>query len=155
MIFVIMDNYDITGLDPKSAQEYVLAAVTTLKATENRRAELQNEFDMWAKRIGLAKEHGKEDLLAQAESRKAEVAADLAHIKAEEAELKGGVIRLKGQLKLILGAPELSGDADLLAAQLELMDDDRDDLADQFREEEANDALAQLKAEIEKEEQSQ
>lgn len=154
MIFVTMDNYDITGLDPKTAKEYVLAAVTTLKATESRRVELQNELDMWTKRVELAKEHGKEDLLAQAVSRKAEAAADLAHIKAEEAELRGGVIRLKSQLKLILGQPELSADADLLAAQIELMDDEKDDLADKFREEEANDALAQLKAEMEKEEQS-
>lgn len=150
-----MDTYDITGLDPQSAKEYVLAAVTTLKATEEKREELERELELWTKRVELAKEHNKEDLIAQAESRKAEVTSDLERIKTEEAELKGGVIRLKGQLKLILNQPEMSMDADQLAAQLELMEDERDDLADKFREEEANDALARLKEEMEQEDQGQ
>lgn len=148
-----MDTYDITGLDPQSAKEYVLAAITTLKATRDKRSELERELDLWTKRVELAKEHGKENLISDAEKRKIEITSDLDRIKAEEAELHGGVIRLKGQLKLILNQPELSVDADLLAAQLEMMDEERDDLADKFREEEANDALAKLKAEMEEEEQ--
>ena len=155
MIFVSMDNYDITGLDPKSAQEYVVAVVATLKATEAKRAELERESELWAKRAEMAREHGREELRSQAETRKVEIAADLGRIKTEEAELKGGAIRLKGQLRLILKQPELATDADQLAAQIELMDDGRDELVEKFREEEANDALAQLKAEIEKEEQTE
>ena len=149
MIFSTMDTYDITGLDPQSAKEYVLAAVTTLKATQDKRSELDREAELWAKRVDLAKEHGKDDLVAEAQARKNDVYAELERIKAEEAELHGGVIRLKGQLKLILNQPELSSDADYLAAQLELMDEERDDLADKFREEEANEALNKLKAEME------
>ena len=148
-----MDNYDITGLDPQSAKEYVFAAVTTLKATQEKRAELEREAELWAKRIELAKEHGKEELLSQAMERFSQVKEDLNRIKAEEAELSGGVIRLKSQLKLILNQPELDMDADLLAAQLELMEDDlkKDELADKFREEEAEDALAKLKAQMDEE----
>lgn len=147
-----MDTYDITGLDPQSAREYVLAAITTLKATQEKRRELEQELELWTKRVDLAKEHNKEDLIAQAEARKVEVTGDLERIKAEEAELNGGVIRLKGQLKLILNQPELSMDADYLAAQLEMMEEERDDLADKFKEQEADDALAQLKAEMEEDE---
>ena len=152
-----MDTYDITGLDPKSAAEYVLAAITTLKATQEKRTELELEAALWAKRKELAGEHGKEDLLLRAEARANQVKEDLDRIKLEEAELNGGVIRLKGQLKLIRNQPELNMDTDQLVAELELMEDDlkQDELSEKFREEEANDALANLKEQMEKEEQGE
>ena len=144
-----MDNYDITGLDPASAKEYVLAAISTLKQTSDKRAQLENELELWQKRISLAKEHGRSDLQTQAETREFETKQQLEKIKLEEAELKGGVVRLKSQLKLILNQPDLAYDADHLAAELEMLTEEKDDLADKFREEEAEDALQRLKREME------
>jgi len=90
--------------------------------------------------------------LESATARLAETQSHLDKIRAEEAELHGGVIRLKGQLKLILNQPELEVDTDQLVAMLELDDVHKpDELAEKFREQEAEDALQKLKDEIEKE----
>ena len=148
-----MDAYDITGLDGRTAKEYVLAAITALNATREKREELERDLELWSKRVELAEQHGRQDLLASATSRLGETQTHIDRIRAEEAELEGGVIRLKGQLKLILNQPELEVDADQLAAMLELSDVHKpDELAERFREEEANEALRRLKLEIEKEE---
>lgn len=151
-----MDTFDITGLDPAAAKEYVLAAITTLKATRDKRAELERDQGLWSKRLELAKEHGREELIQSAETRIGEINLALEKIKSEEAELNGGVIRLKGQLKLILNQPELEMDADQLAAMMELGDLHKpDELAEKFKEQEADDELARLKAEMEKEEREE
>lgn len=148
-----MDTFDITGLDAKTAREYVLAAITTLNATRDKREELERDLELWQKRVDLAKQHDRADLLETAEARLAEIKLNLEKIRNEEAELNGGVIRLKGQLKLILNEPDLEVDTDQLVAMLELSDDHKpDELAEKFREEEANQELEKLKAEMEKEE---
>jgi phage shock protein A len=147
-----MDTFDITGLDANTAKEYVLAAITTLNETRKKREELERDRELWAKRVELAKQHGKDDLLETATSRLGEITAYLEKIKAEEAELHGGVIRLKGQLKLILNQPELEVDTDQLLAMLELSDVHKpDELAEKFRDQEAEEALQKLKEEMEKE----
>ncbi len=151
-----MDTYDITGLDAKSAREYVFAAITTLKATREKREELERDLALWAKRSDLAKEHGREDLLQSAEARLAEIKLDLEKIRNEEADLDGGVTRLKRQLKFILSQPELEADTDLLVAMVELNDDNKlFELTEKFRDEEAKQALERLKAEMEKEEKGE
>jgi hypothetical protein len=148
-----MDTYDITGLDAKTAREYVLAAITTLNATREKREELERDLELWSKRVDLAKQHGKAELLESANLRLAETKQNLEKIRNEEAELSGGVIRLKGQLKLILNQPELEVDTDQMLAMLELSDDLKpDELAEKFKEEEAKEELERLKAEMEKEE---
>lgn len=146
-----MDTYDITGLDPASAKEYVLAAISTLKQTTEKRLELEREIEIWSKRVALAKEHSRSDLQAQAETRVFEVRQNLDRIRNEEAGLNGGVIRLKSQLKMILNQPELEYDADQLSAELELLAGEHDELAEKFREEEALDALERLKREMDQE----
>ena len=151
-----MDAYDISGLDAKTAREYVLAAITALNATRQKREELERDLELWSKRVELAQEHGREDLLESATVRVGEIRAYLEKIRAEEADLEGGVIRLKGQLKMILNQPELEMDTDQLVAMLELDDVHKpDELAEKFREEEANEALRKLKLEIEKEEKGE
>jgi hypothetical protein len=50
-----MDTYDITGLDAKTAKEYVLAAIATLNSTREKREELEHEEELWSKRLELAK----------------------------------------------------------------------------------------------------
>ena len=156
MIQSDMDTYDITGLDANTAREYVLAAVTALNETRKKREDLERDLELWSKRVELAKEHNREELLESANTRLIEIKTYLDKIKSEEAELQGGVIRLKGQLKLILNQPELEVDADQLVAMLELEDLHKpDELAEKFREEEANEALEKLKLEMEKEEKGE
>lgn len=151
-----MDTYDISGLDAKTAKEYVLAAITALNATRAKRRELERDLELWSKRVEIAGQHAREDLLKSAASRLGETKTYLDKIKAEEAELEGGVIRLKGQLKLILNQPELEMDTDQLVAMLELDDVHKpDELAEKFREEEANEALKRLKLEMEREEKKE
>ena len=151
-----MDTYDITGLDTKTAKEYVLAAITALNETRKKREELERDKELWSKRVELAKQHGREDLLETATSRLVDTQNYLDKIRSEEAELHGGVIRLKGQLKVIENQPELEMDTDQLLAMLELNDPHKpDELAEKFRDQEASEALEKLKAEMEKEEESE
>lgn len=147
-----MDDYDITGLDPQSAREYVLAVITTLKQTKTKRTELEKEYQLWTGRVKLAEQNGRADLQSQAEVRVFEVKQDLDRIKAEEASLAGGVIRLKSQLSMLQSQPQFTVDTDRMLAELELLGDHRDELADKFKDEEAEIALQNLKNQLNSEE---
>ena len=150
-IIVSMDDFDLTGLDAKSAKDFLVSVITTLSNTKAKRLELEKEMELWTSRIHLSIEKGRSDLQAEAEVRVRDLKFELEDIKAEEAVYSAGVRRMKTQLQTIEAMPQLSVDAERLLVELDLLGGERDELADAFKEEEANQELQKLKEQIRKE----
>ena len=146
-----MDTFDLTGLDAQTAKQIVVQVIQSLKATTAQRVKLDKEADLWRDRIKLAEEKGRSDLQAEAQTRLADVEFQLDSLRAEETELIRTVDRMKQQLKTIEAQPEMSVDTDQLLAQLELLEDDKDELAEEFRKQEADALLDQLKEDMKNE----
>ena len=147
-----MEDFDLTGLDPQAAKQYIVAVISSLKSTTAKRAELEKERDIWTSRIELAKQNDKSDLQAAAEIRAQDIENELYRIQAVEKALSDGVARMKRQLRMMQNQPQLSIDPDALLAGLELLGGETDELADKFKDEEAKQALDELKKKIEGEE---
>ena len=135
-------------MDPVSAKEYVAAVLSTLKQTKIKRIELQKELEKWKSRVKLAGDQGRTDLQAEAVLKAEQIQEDLRKIMYEELELKKELDIVKGQLLHIQNQPEITIDADLLLAQLEMVVGERDELADKFKEAEADLELKRLKKEM-------
>ena len=144
-----MSDYDLTGMAAPAAKEFVIAAITALTQTRAKRENLEKELALWEKRVDLARDNDRSDLQAQAETRVFDIREDLERIMAEERDLAAGVRKMKAQLAVIQSTPQMSVDADRLAAELEMLVGERDDLAERFEEEEAEQALRRLKGELE------
>ena len=135
-------------MDPISAKEYVAAVLSTLKQTKIKRIELQKELEKWKSRVILAGDQGRTDLQAEAALKAEQVQEDLQKIMYEELEFKKELDIVKSQLLRIQDQPEITIDADLLLAQLEMVVGERDELADKFKEAEADLELKRLKKEM-------
>ena len=146
-----MDTFDLTGLDAPTAKQIVVQVIQSLKATTAQREKLDQEAILWRNRIKLAAEKGRSDLQAEAQTRLTDVEFQLDSLRAEETELIRTVDRMKQQLKMIEGQAEMSVDTDQLLAQLELMEDDKDELAEEFRKQEADALLDKLKEDMKNE----
>ncbi len=139
---------DITGMDPVSAGEYVAAVLSTLKETKVKRIELQNELAKWKSRVKLAGDRGRTDLWTEAALKTEQVQEDLQKIMYEERELRKELDIVKRQLQYVRNRPEITIDADLLLTQLEMVTGEQDELADKFKEAEADLELKRLKKEM-------
>jgi phage shock protein A len=148
----MVDDFDLTGLDKQSAKEFVVAVIADLKQLKAKRIEVEGRLKLWEGRVQLAQREGREDLVDKAQAQVDLVRGELADVKRQETEYARGVDRMKRQLKLIESESELSINADLLLAQLEMVVGERDELADAFKDEEASQELEKLKREIEGEE---
>ena len=146
-----MDTYDLTGLDAQTAKEIVVNVISSLKQTTAQRASVEEELEIWKGRVRLAAEKGRSDLQAQAQTRVDDLEFNLESIRAEELELIRGVDRMKRQLKLIESQPQFSIDADMLLAELEILGGETDELAERFKEEEADALLDKLKKDMQDE----
>ena len=146
-----MDTYDLTGLDSQTAKEIIVNVIKSLKQTTAKRASIEEELGIWQGRVRLASEKGRSDLQAQAQTRVGDLEFNLDGIRAEEVELIRGVDRMKRQLKLIESQPQFSVDADMLLAELEILGGETDELAERFKEEEADALLDKLKKDMQDE----
>jgi phage shock protein A len=143
-----METFDLTGIDPESAKEIVLRVIASRKETTRQRMKLEEELGVWRSRVDLAAQAGKSDLEAAARTRVVDLEFQLDGLRAEETELSREVDRLKQELRRVAAEPKLTVDADALLASLAAITGERDELADAFREEEANDLLEKLKSEM-------
>lgn len=143
-----MGDFDVAGMDPQAAKEYIVAVISTLKQTKSKRIQLEKELELWNGRVDLAKHHDRSDLLARAEIKVADIQQDLERITAEEAALSAGVRKMKSQLSTLQAGAELTVDTDRLLAEFELMTDKPDELTEKFKQEEAEIALQKLKDEV-------
>ena len=140
-----MDPTDLSGLDASSARDYVTQFMVTLRTTRAELTKLGEERAKWEGRIKLAVEGGRDDLVASARERLANVQRRVGVLAAEEQELAAQLSILRDQLRRL----QQRFDPEQLLAQLEAAVGERYELADQFKElqktEESERALQELK----------
>lgn len=145
------DDYNIMGLEPEDARDYVIAVMTTLKATATKRVQLERELAMWEGRVKLASEKGRQELAAGAQARATEIQEQLTKIRVEEQGYRDGIGRMETQLKRLLTQPKMTVDADLLVAQMDMLLGEHSETDEKFREAEAGWALDDLKKKMDEE----
>ena len=140
-----MSDTDIDFMDFESAREYVLAFITTLKKTQKQRAVAEEELEHWRGRVKLAEARGEPVLKRGAEQQVTELEARCRQLYHEELELKRKVDVLKEKLKATRIRSSLRVDADALLAQMQMLVGDPDELQEDLRNTEADQALQELK----------
>jgi phage shock protein A len=146
-----VEPIDLTNMDKKSAREYVVALLTTIKQTKAKKKELIAEVNKWRERVKLAEEKGRTDLRAEALQMVEEKQNDLNRIQQEERELERELLSAKSQLRNIEHQPQLSVDAEQLLAQLEMVVGEKDETEERFRDFQLDQALEELKRNMDKE----
>ncbi len=141
----MMIDIDIDSMDPGSAREYVLSFISTLKRTQKQRTSLQKELALWERRLNLAEDRDELMLKKGAEEQVLELKNKISLLLEEENTLNRKVSILKEKLKMIQSRPSFSIDADALLAQLQAVTGFEDTLDKQLKEEEASQALDELK----------
>ena len=143
------DEYDIQGLAPEDAKQYIVAVMATLKQTKSKRIQLERELEMWESRVNLAVEKGRQDLIEGAERKVTQLKEDIQHLTSEEHSYSEGLDRMKRQLRFLRAQPEMSVDVDLLTAQMDMMLGESEkaeaETQENFRKAEADWALEELK----------
>ncbi|MDR1127007.1 MAG: chromosome partitioning protein [Treponema sp.] len=151
-----LENSEINTSDTKA---YIAGVLTTLKLTEKQREELASALAMWESRIGLARASNKEALALaaqqEADTLRAKIAgldAEIASLKAEVDEAKRGLLTVASQKRsidmdilqqeLLIAAGRLPGDEDQVVIE--------QDLSDLASKASASEALAQLKAKMQR-----
>lgn len=149
------DAYDIRGLDPQEAKKYIVAVMATLKQTTAKRIQAEREVEIWEKRVELAVEKGREDLVPGAQQKVDQLKEDISQLRGEELEYTEGMSRMRSQLRVLQAQPTMTVDADLLAAQLDMMigETEKEDAATEgkFRDAQADWALDDLKKRMQNE----
>ena len=147
-----MRDTDIDFMDFEPAREYVLAFITTLKKTQKQRAVAEEQLEHWRNRVKLAEARGEPVLKRGAQQRVAELEANCQQLHQEELELKRKVDVLKEKLKATKIRSGLQVDADALLAQMQMLVGQPDELQEQLRDTEAEQALRALKKKMGKSE---
>ncbi|MDR1252270.1 MAG: chromosome partitioning protein [Treponema sp.] len=136
---------NLSGMDIAGAQEYILNVMITLKLTEKRIQELDEDLARWNSRIDLTRSQGKDDLALEAETEAGQIREQQAQLAGEAAELKSRIEDMRKQIPL-LAARERSVDPDLLEQELLMAagrlpgDEEKLQIERQFREIEKNSA---------------
>lgn len=143
-----MMEFDPRNFDVRAAKEYMLSLLTTMKQLKAKHTQLEEEVTKWQSRVTLAEEKGRPDLAAQATARLNDAKEQLSRIMGEEMELLRERDELKRQILIAKDMPELKVDADLLLAQMQMITGEPDTLADEFKNEEVEDALRNLKQQL-------
>jgi phage shock protein A len=108
---------DLSGMDTAGTRDYILNFITTLKLTEKKSRELDEDLAKWNSRADLARSQGKHDLVAEAERTAGQIKERQAQLAEEVAELKGQIEEMRKQIPT-LAARERSIDPDLLEQEL-------------------------------------
>ena len=82
---------DLSGMDAAAVREYILNFITTLKLTEKKIRELDEELALWNSRISAARCQGRDDLAAEAEQRAGQIKERQAQLTGEAAELSSQI----------------------------------------------------------------
>jgi len=136
--------FDLTGMAPADARDYVLSITAHLKQVEAELAAADEEVKLWAGRIVLADEKGLTDLKTQAEVKRTELVDKRTKLELEVWEFRDGVGKLKKQLQL-LPLTQRSVNTDALLENLAHLGGPLDNVTPVTKRAEADDALAALK----------
>jgi phage shock protein A len=79
-------------------KQYLLSLLTQKKQAERKMTELEDEMALWRKRLELAREHGREDLITAAEARLAELELSLPEFKGRIALLDRDISVARGEV---------------------------------------------------------
>ncbi len=136
--------FDITGMTPADARDYVVSIAAHLKQAESDLAAADEEVKLWAGRIVLADEKGLADLRVQAEAKRVEAVDRRTKLELEVWEFRDGVEKLKKQL-LLLPMTQRTVNTEALLENLAHLGGPLDQVTPTVRRAEADDALAALK----------
>jgi phage shock protein A len=142
---------DLSGMDPGTAQEYVISFITALKTTQKQKKSLLEERNLWQERVVLAQSKEQTELALKAQNRVSEIQAKITTLETEEKDLEQKVAILKTELQKLAQRTNLSVDVDGLLAQLEMLVGEPDKTKEAFKEEEAQAELERLKKKLEQE----
>jgi phage shock protein A len=141
-----LDDTDLSGLDIESAREYVVSFIATLKQTQNKKVQIEEDIRLWESRVKLAEDSQKLELKTEAENRLNSLREDYRLLEAEESELIRKVAILKENLKKLKATyVEYSVDAEQLLADITMIAGEKDELSEKFKQEEAESELERLK----------
>ncbi len=147
----MQDDFDLEGLSPAEAKDYVAQFIITQKQVARDRAVADDELELWKKRAGLAADRGEMELARECLARAEETHAKVVRLKSEEREINFKVEELKRRFAKIRQEPEFSVDAGALLEQLEGIVGTDHETTDAVAEAEAEVALEALKRRMEAE----
>ena len=136
--------FDLTGMTPSDARDYIVSISAHLKQTEGELAAVDEEVKLWAGRIVLADQRGLVDLKGQAEAKRAQLVEKRTKLEMEVWEFKDGVEKLKKQLAL-LPMTQRTVNTDALLENLATLGGPLDQVTPALKQTHADDALAALK----------
>ncbi len=136
--------FDLTGMGPEDAKDYVLTLVTHLKQTEAALRTAEEEAELWEKRVALAQQAQQTELENQAAAQLAAVTARKSTLELEVQDFRLGIEKVKKQLQL-LPLTQRSVNTDLLQENLAKLAGPLDAVTPTVKRIEAEDALAALK----------
>lgn len=142
---LMIDDTDLSSMTPGEAREYVLAFITTLKKTLRDRQRLQEQLELWKRRVSLAGERNESELQKAAETRVREISQQIAILGAEERKLSVQVERLKEELRRVESLGSRTVDAGFLLEQLKTVAGEPDTTSEAIRDLEADAELERLK----------
>ncbi len=136
--------FDLTGMTPADAKEYVLSLTAHLRQTEDELASADEEVKLWTGRVVLADQRGLPELKAQAEAKRAEILDKRTKLELEVWEFRDGVEKLKKQL-LLLPLTQRTVNTEALLENLANLGGPLDNVTPVTRQAQADEALAALK----------
>ncbi|MDR0719419.1 MAG: chromosome partitioning protein [Treponema sp.] len=151
---------DLRGLSAAEAKEYIIRYITTLKLTEKRCEELDQELVKWTSRVELARSRDSLALSLEAEEEAKKIKTRRDILKAEIAELRNQIQNMRQYLP-ILGAQERNIDPDLLEQEFLIAlgkipgEEIKAETDYRFEEADADAALEALKAKMRRDSQDE
>ena len=136
--------FDLTGMAPAAAREYVLSLAAHLKQAEAELHTADEEVMLWAGRIVLADQQGLSDLKTQAEAQRVLAVDKRTRLELEVWEFRDGLEKLKKQL-LLLPMTQRTVNTDALLENLANLGGALDSVTPVVKRAQADDALAALK----------
>ena len=136
--------FDLTGMTPSDAKDYVVSITAHLKQTEVALTAADEEVKLWTNRLVLADQSDRADLKAQAETQRVAAVDKRTKLELEVWEFRDGVEKLKKQL-LLLPMTQRTVNTDALLENLAHLGGPLDKVTPVTRQAQAEDALAALK----------
>lgn len=139
--------FDISGMNPADAKDYVFSLATHLKQVEAEIESIKKEQDVWQERAQLAERQGLSDLRAQVADKMNALAATRTDREAEAREFRAGLDSLKKQL-LLLPMTQRTVNTDTLLESITQLAGPLDTVTPATKQAEADEALAALKKKL-------
>jgi phage shock protein A len=139
--------FDISGMSPDDAKDYVFSLATHLKQVEAEIKTIQGEQNRWHERAALADRQNLPELKQQAVDTANGLTSKLAEREAEAQEFRAGLDSLKKQL-LLLPMTQRTVNTDALLESITQIAGPLDNVTPATKQAEADEALAALKKKL-------